>query len=192
MLKRLLLSLLLCLPVPCLAQTMTLPVDTKASQLKWTGHAGVGSYAPSGTLAVQEGALTIRNGQFAGAKLDVDMKSLNQENAQLTHHLKSSDFFDVDKYPTAVIQIDKVERGVATGSLTIKGKTTPFETPVKVTESDKQFVVDGKVTLDRTKYGINYNSASIFSGLKDKAIRDTFEVEFTIAVTGKLPAQYRN
>lgn len=170
---------------------VTLPVDEKASVLRWTGHAEVGSYAPSGTLRLKEGSLTFEAGRFAGARLLIQMDSLEQENADLAHHLKSEDFFDVAHYPTATIQIDRLISGQAYGSLMIRGKTTPVEIPVQVSQAGEHFQVAGKVTLDRTKYGITYNSTNFFSGLGNKAIRNSFEVEFVVVGSGVIPQGYR-
>ncbi len=170
----------------------TLAVDPKGSHLTWTGHAEVGTYAPSGSLSVREGQVLLENGSLLRATLVIDMNSMTQSNPDLLHHLKSADFFDVEHYPTAVIKIDKITNGTLSGSMTIKDKTAPLQAPVKITEEAGHFVIAGKVTLDRTQYGITYNSTSFFSSLGDKAIRNTFEVEFSLTGTGDIPAKYRN
>ncbi len=167
--------------------TQQLTIDPAASTLTWTGHAEVGTYAPSGGLSIQEGRIRLRDGSFAGATLKVDMKSMTQSNADLLHHLKSSDFFDVDHYPTALIQIDRVANSTVYGTMTVKGKSAPLQAPVKTAQLNGRFLITGKTTLDRTQYGITYNSTSFFSSLGDKAIRNTFEVEFALAGAGTLP-----
>ncbi len=167
----------------------TLPIDPTATSLTWTGHAEVGTYAPSGTLAVTGGQVTFLNGRFTGALMTIDMKSLNQSNADLTHHLKGSDFFDVDRFPIATLKLEQFDKikGMVTGTLTLKDKTSAFRSPVTLSGNGGQFIVTGKVTLDRTIYGIVYNSTNFFSGLGDKAIRNTFDVEFKVVGTGTLP-----
>ena len=188
-------ALLLMLAMPLLAahaqKETTLPSDAKASVLKWTGHAEVGTYAPSGTLMLREGHFQFAGEQFRGARFTIDMTSMQQDNADLLHHLKSADFFDVEHFPTATIAIDRLANNTAFGSLTIRGKTTPFETPVQVSEEGNHFAVTGKVSLDRTKYGIVYNSTSFFSGLGNKAIRNDFDVEFKVVGVGKLPKTFQ-
>ncbi len=188
-----LLPLLLLAPIALVAQArQSLPIDQKASSLTWTGHAEVGTYGPSGSLSIREGHILLENGSLLGADLVIDMNSMTQSNADLLHHLKSSDFFDVEHYPTAAIKIDRIANGTVFGSMTIKGKSAPFQSPVKVTESDGHFVITGKVTLDRTQYGIIYNSASFFSSLGNNAIRNTFEVEFSLTGNGEIPVKYRS
>ena len=193
------LFLLLLAPAAHYAQTaapsaktarQTLPIDPKASTLTWTGHAEVGTYAPSGGLTLREGQITLQNGTLAEARLVVDMKSMTQSNADLLHHLQSADFFDVEHFPVAVIRIDRVEGGTAYGTMTIKDKTAPLAAPVKVNNADGRFIMTGKAALDRTQYGVVYNSPSFFTGLGNKAIRNSFEVEFSLTGAGKLPERY--
>jgi polyisoprenoid-binding protein YceI len=186
------LLLLLFVALPQLAHAQSVyPIDNKTSVLKWTGHAEVGTYSPSGTLSVREGKVLIKDHNFAGADLLVDMNSMTQDNADLLHHLKSADFFDVEHYPTCAIKIDRIDNGTVFGTITIRAKTTPFQAPVAVTQNKDRFLISGKITLDRTRYGIVYNSSNFFSGLGEKAIRNTFEVEFSLAGTGDIPAKYR-
>lgn len=190
--KRLLPFLLLA-PVAVMAKVrQSLPIDQKASSLTWTGHAEVGTYAPSGSLSIREGHILFEKGSLLQADVVIDMNSMTQSNPDLLHHLKSSDFFDVEHYPTAVIKIDRITNGNVFGSITIKGKSAPFQSPVKVTESDGRFVISGKVTLDRTQYGIIYSSTSFFSSLGNNAIRNTFEVEFSLTGSGEIPVKYRS
>ena len=182
------LCLLLLAPFPLLAQSrQVLAIDGKSSSLTWTGHAEVGTYAPSGSLSIRAGKIALEGGSFAGADLVIDMDSMTQANADLLHHLKSADFFDVQKYPTAEIRIDRYAGGMVFGSMTIKGKSAPLQAPVKVTQENGHFLIVGKVTVDRTQYGITYNSASFFSSLGDHAIRNTFEVEFSLTGVGRIP-----
>lgn len=173
------------------SNSWTGPIDTQASVLRWTGHAEVGTYAPSGTLRFRDGSLRFERGVLQAAVLKVNMQSLQQENADLAHHLKSADFFDVERYPIAQIRIDRATNGKAFGSLTIRGKQTPLEVPVTVVQMSDRYKITGKVTLDRTRYGITYNSKNFFSGLGDKAIRNDFDVEFEIVGVGTIPQAYR-
>ncbi len=162
------------------AQT-NLPIDTKNSIINWTGHAEVGTYAPKGTLNTKEGMIKTNGNLITGASLTFDMKSMDQENEHLLSHLKSDDFFDVEKYPVSVLEIDRISKNTAYGKLTIKNKTLPFECPVTIKQENNRFMITGGTVIDRTKFGIVYNSGSFFSGLGDKAIRNTFDIEFKIA-----------
>ncbi len=159
-----------------------LPVNVSNSLINWTGHAEVGSYAPHGTLYFKSGSILVNKSEITSAILSIDMKSMKQENEHLLEHLKSDDFFDVEKYPFSTILIEKVVNGTAFGQLTIKNKTLPFQCRVNVGQGSSMITISGKVVIDRTKYGIIYNSGNFFSGLGDKAIRNTFDIDFKIEV----------
>jgi hypothetical protein len=57
--------------------------------------------------------------------------------AKLIGHLKSDEFFDVEKFPTAKVTISKFEDGKASGTLTVKGVDIPWES------NDMRFRLDG-------------------------------------------------
>jgi polyisoprenoid-binding protein YceI len=109
-------------------------------------------------------------------------------NAKLVGHLKSDDFFGVEKNPTSTFKITKVEpianakAGEAnytiTGDLTIKGKTHPATFPAVVTVNGNNATAKATATVDRAKYDIRYGSKSFFDNLGDKVIND----EFTLAI----------
>ena len=179
--KLTLLSIFIILTTSLFAQH-NINIDTKNSIVNWTGHAEIGSYAPAGTLNLSAGTLSLNGDAVTAANLQIDMKSMKQDNNNLLTHLKSEDFFDVEKYPVSSIKISKIVGGNAYGQLTVKDKTQPFSCPVAVVHKGNQLVVTGKTLIDRTKYGIIYNSGSFFSNLGDHAIRNTFDVEFSIMV----------
>ena len=59
-----------------------------------------------------------------------------------------------------------------TADLTIKGITNPVTFDITTTAN----TATTKFKVDRTKYDIKYNSASIFRAIGDKAIDDDFEL----------------
>jgi polyisoprenoid-binding protein YceI len=177
------------IPIPSATRTVR-EVFKHLRNITWTGHAEVGTYAPSGGLSVREGQIVFENDSLVAATLVIDMNSMTQSNPELVQHLKSPDFFDVEHYPTALIRIDRIADGTVFGTMTLKGKTAPFEAPVKVAEANGRLVIAGKVTLDRTQYGIIYDSASFFSSLGAHAVRNNFEVDFFPHRPGQLPRKY--
>jgi polyisoprenoid-binding protein YceI len=108
----------------------TYQVNPAASRLAWIGYAEVGSYAPTGTVQLSRGSFdydgsTLRNGRF-----ELDMRTIEQEQAELAEHLRGTDFFNVATYPTAVFVLSEVRQGIARGQLTIKGISKPVEFPL--------------------------------------------------------------
>jgi polyisoprenoid-binding protein YceI len=112
-------------------------------------------------------------------------------NAKLLGHLKSEDFFNVEKYAQSkfvIKSVKEVKSGevLIKGNLTIKGITHEIEFPAKVKNDGKQITTTAKITVDRSKYDIRYGSKSFFEGLGDKMIYDEFDLNL------KLVADYSN
>ncbi|OWP63201.1 hypothetical protein CDA63_10110 [Hymenobacter amundsenii] len=152
----------------------------------WTGYAEVGGYAPSGTVRLGRGRFsydgqTLRHGRF-----EFDMTTLDQEQAQLAEHLRGEDFFAVAKYPTAVFELREVRAGMATGQLTLRGVTRPIRFPLVVeARPDGRLHVSGQATVERTQFGIHYNSSSFFQNLGSYAIRNEFQLAFNLVAMKK-------
>jgi polyisoprenoid-binding protein YceI len=170
----------------------TQKVDVQKSKVEWTGKKVTGQH--TGTIDLQQGSLEVNKGKLTGGKIVMDMQSIknvdltDQEyNTKLINHLKSDDFFSVTKYPTAQLDITKVDGTGAnltvTGNLSIKGKTNPVSFPVTVSNSGKENVYKGTITVDRSKYDVRYGSKSFFNDLGDKAISDEFTLDFQLVAS---------
>lgn len=169
----------------------TLTIDASASTLKWIGKKVTGQH--DGTVNLKSGQVLMDKGALTGGEFVVDMTTIKVDdlkdadsNAKLTGHLKSDDFFSVEKNPTALFKITQAAPGAVkgthsvTGDLTIKGVTHPVTFPVTVTEKDGKTQAKGTVSVDRTKYDIKYGSGKFFKGLGDKVIHDDFTIELTL------------
>lgn len=162
-------------------------VDVTKSTVNWEGKKFSGSH--TGTIALTSGNLQFNGKKLVEGGFIADMTTIKTMDGEkpspnLDKHLKNDDFFGADKFPAANFVIKKVEGAGAdvkiTGDLTIKGKTNSISFPAKITwNADKTVTaVAEKVTVDRTKYGIEYKSKSIFSSIGDNFIYD----DFTLAV----------
>jgi len=163
----------------------TLQLDTKASTLQWTGKAAFSAYSLSGTLEAKSGTVQLTNDQITAATLTLDMPSIESEIRQLVKHLKSDDFFEVKKFKTADFVLTSplhwAKAKTATGNLTIKNVTKPTELVLtKVERNGNTVHLSGTAQVDRTAYGIYYNSPNYFENLKQDAIADVFELEFEL------------
>ena len=142
-----------------------------------------------GTLLIKSGNFELQNGNLISGNFVMDMKSLvntdltaDKGKEKLENHLRSADFFDVDKYPEATFKVtsvepiknnDKVTHRIS-GDLTIKDVTQPIKMDAFVIASDGGNVITATTPnfeIDRTKYGIKYNSGLINTA-KDKIIND--------------------
>ena len=173
-----------------------LKLDTAASKAEWTGKKVAGAH--HGTVQYKEGTFTVKKGSVTG-NVVVDMTSIANTdltdagyNKKLVDHLKSEDFFNVAKYPTATFKITSFSEvnnfvpgqpnAVVKGDLTIRGITKPNEMKIFFTPNENGFEAKGKLMIDRTKYGLKYNSKQFFDAkaLGDKLIDDTFEIDLDL------------
>ncbi len=154
-------------------------VTWKASKVTGAGHFG--------QMPVKSSKLKLVKGRVSSGSIVFDMQSFTVTDLKgkwqqkFLGHMKSPDFFDVAKFPTASLQLTSITGNTAKGMLSIKGTSHP--TTFSVQFRDGMYV--GKTSFDRTKFGLKYGSGSFFKGLGDKAINDLVEVEFRIAVKGK-------
>lgn len=164
----------------------TYTVDKTQSKLNWTAKKVTGQH--TGTIGVADGTLQLDGNVLKGGSFTLDTKSITvtdltgSGNERLTGHLKSDDFFSVEKHPTSTFVISSVAaKGNGnydvTGKLTIKGITNTISFPATVAVEGSKATAKAKVKIDRTKFDIKYRSSNFFENLGDKAIYDDFELE---------------
>jgi polyisoprenoid-binding protein YceI len=83
-----------------------------------------------GTFGSFSGAITIAEDGTPSVAAEIDVASISTGNEQREEHLKSADFFDVEKFPTAGFRSTGVQaKGdsyVLDGEFTLKGITKPI------------------------------------------------------------------
>ena len=117
-------------PDPKLVRAGTYRVDPNHTQVTWeVNHLGFSLL--SGQFGASGGQLTLDPARPAATKLEVtfDAAQMSTTSPRFSDHLKSADFFDVAKHPTARFVSRSVAvrgtRATITGDLTIKGVTKP-------------------------------------------------------------------
>ena len=170
-------------------------IDKTASKVKWEAKKVTGKH--NGTISFSNGSISANKGKITGGSFVIDMKTivdldLTNEgfNKKLVGHLSSDDFFSVEKFPEAKMEIKKVspvsgEEYHFVADLTIKGITNPVEFNAKVQQSGDKLNAQGVITVNRTLYGIKYGSGSFFQGLGDKVIYDDFTLAFEVVAQKK-------
>lgn len=171
-------------------------IDTKASKVYWTGKKVTGEH--TGYLSIGNGEVMVENGKVAGANVNMDLNTIvctdltdEEWNQKLVGHLKSDDFFSVEKYPYAKFEITSLKpqsngEHTVKGNLTMKGQSHEISFPAKVSNSNGTITANGTATLDRTKWNIQYGSGKFFKGLGDKMIYDEFEITFDIKASSEI------
>lgn len=154
--------------------------NPEKSKFAWTGYASVGNYAPTGTIQLSSGSLNYDGLNISKAVFEFDMKTIAHENKDLQNHLRNEDFFDVEKYPKATFMLEKITTNLATGLLKIKDVQKRISFPIVKKKSENGMQLQAKLTINRTDYGIKYNSTNFFSNLGDYAIKDNFEFKLNL------------
>lgn len=169
-------------------------VDAKKSELAWYGKKVLVPSSHNGLITIKNGTVATKGGKVASIKIVADMKSIESLDmkgksgkGKLEGHLKSEDFFDVEKYPTATFTSTSVTpvKGKAgqylvKGDLTVKAKTNPISfTATEKAKPTRHLVAD--FSFDRTKWDVRYGSGKFFSSLGDKVIADAIEIKSKIA-----------
>ena len=156
-------------------------VKSEESKVTWKAYKVTGSH--TGTVDLKSGALTFDDGVLKGGEFIVDMPSIvstdleGEYKGKLEGHLKSDDFFGVEKHPTASLVFTEVKSSgknsyEVTGDLTIKGITKPITLDVSIYGSK----ATATMKVDRAQYDVKYGSGSFFDNLGDKTIYDEFDL----------------
>ncbi len=161
-------------------------VDVTKSTINWVGNKLKGQH--SGTLNIKSGVLIFQKNKLKGGTFTVDMTSINttdlkagQGKEDLDGHLKADDFFGTEKYPISKLDFKLISDNgkgnyTVSADLTIKDITAPVKFDILV----KGKSATTTLIIDRTKYGIKYNSGNFFQNLGDKLISDEFELKVNL------------
>ena len=176
--------------IQSVAVAETYTVDAGASKVKWMATKVGGKH--HGVIKVSSGVIQFENGKFLGGEAAIDMssikvKDIKDEKGQrkLANHLKSADFFDVEKFPSAQIKITEVKPAGenlydVTADITIKGITQPGKFQAKVEQTKKGVKAEATLTVDHTLYDVRYGSGKFFENLGDHMIDDKFTLEVSV------------
>lgn len=165
-------------------------VDKSKSKVEWNGKKVTGEH--HGTLELKSGKLEVDGTRVTSGKFVMDMTSIKNEdlsnesmNQKLVGHLKSDDFFAVDKHPTSTLELNDVVLKTGNeytfmGNLTIKDITHPVTFDATMDVKNGKLEANGEIEVDRTLYDIKFRSGRFFSDLGDNLIYDTFTLDFDI------------
>lgn len=114
--------------------------------------------------------LDAANPAQSSAELTIQVNSVDTGQEQRDAHLRTNDFFDAPNYPVMTFTSTGVERVgdttfLLTGDLTIKDVTKPVSVEFEYTGSAKdpfgnsRAGFEGKATVNRKDWGLNWNSA---------------------------------
>ncbi|WP_274476302.1 YceI family protein [Mangrovimonas aestuarii] len=162
--------------------------DADNSIIEWKGSKPTGTH--NGTINIETGTLQVKDGEILSGTFLIDMNSITvldlegEYKNNLESHLKGTvegkedHFFNVAKFPTGTFEITEtkpMDGGLLllSGNLSLKDSKHNISFPVTVTtEGDYITIKSEEFAIDRTKWGVNYGSKTIFEDLGDKFVND--------------------
>lgn len=169
-------------------KNQTFEIISTQSNIDWVGKKVTGAH--NGTIGVKKGEVILQDGKLTSGKFVIDTAAIKilditdpATNAQFAGHLASDDFFAIEKYPEATLQITTVSGNHVKGDLTIKGITHPVDFDTLLHVNGELLTATSKLVIDRTKYGIKFRSGNFFKDLGDTLIYNDFEL--TVNLTAK-------
>lgn len=154
-------------------------ITEQNSKIEFVGSKVTGSH--NGSFQKFSGEINYAGAPERGrVTVTIDTNSLTSDDPKLTEHLKSADFFDVAKFPTAKFTSTEIRPGgqggthTIVGNLTLHGveKSVTFPATINVTPDVAN--VDASFSINRKDFGINY------AGAQDNLIRDDVVLKLTI------------
>ena len=123
----------------------------------------------TGTVNYDAKDMTKSSVEFTAKATSVDTGVAGRDN-----HLRSKDFFEVEKFPDITFKSTKVEQkgktSMITGDFTMKGVTKSITFPFNIVgfmaateRSGARMGITGETTMNRRDYGVNYGLDAVIS-----------------------------
>lgn len=151
----------------------------------------------SGRFTKFEGTIQLDEKNIGNSSVDVniDVASINTDNASRDGHLKSPDFFDAAKFPTITFKstsVKEVSKGQlqVTGDFTMHGITKRITLPITslggIATPFKDFRAgfEGSLKLNRQEFGVKWNKTLDAGGA---VLGDDVEISLAIEAVKQAP-----
>lgn len=143
---------------------------------KITGQHDGGFEVFSGTIDLVDG-----DPSKSSVSVDIDNASITSDTEKLTKHLKSADFFDVERFPKTQFTSTAIAAGgdgsathTVTGELELHGVTKTITFPATIRTAGDRVEVDAEFAINRKDFGI------VYPGIPDDLIKDNVPVKLTL------------
>jgi polyisoprenoid-binding protein YceI len=165
---------------PQSAQGQKYQITSQNSKIEFVGSKVTGSeHGSFGNFSGQiDYAGTPENSRV---NITINMDSVQTDSDGLAKHLKTADFFDVEKFPQATFVSTAIKAGgdkgashTVTGNLTLHGVTKSISFPATIAVTPDTASVDSSFSINRRDFGINY------AGKANDLIRDDVVLTFHI------------
>jgi polyisoprenoid-binding protein YceI len=148
------------------AQATRYAITAQNSKIDFVGSKVTGSH--NGSFQDFSGQIDF-TGAVETSRVNITIKtdSLTTDTPDLTKHLKTPDFFDIEKYPEATFVSTAIRPGgekgashTVTGNLTLHGATKSVTFPATMAVTPNEASVDANFSINRKDFGINYAGAA--------------------------------
>ena len=150
--------------------------DQSNAKVAWTGAKVTASHP--GGFNEFSGAVTLPDVEKSVVEVSIKTASLFTDSEKLAGHLRSADFFDVEKFPEATFKsasITKEGEGYTVqGDLTLHGVTKRITFPAQITAAAEKLSVSAAFTINRKDFDI------VYPGMPDDLIRDLVEISLSV------------
>jgi polyisoprenoid-binding protein YceI len=159
-----------------------LPLTPETSKVEFTGSKVTGKH--EGGFKSFNGTIDLVNAkpEESSVTVDIDAASVFVDEPKLTEHLKTADFFDVEKFPKANFTSTKIVVDAAkgagnymvTGDFDLHGQKKSITFPAKITVTDADVAVESEFSINRKDFGI------VYAGKADDLIRDDVVIRLNL------------
>lgn len=163
------------------AAAQKLPFSAKGSKVEFVGAKVTGKH--DGSFGSFQGTVSLVEGspQQSSVEVEVDMASVTTDAEKLTTHLKSADFFDVEKFPKAKFTSTSIKEGGAsgashtvTGNLELHGVTKSLTFPATIKVEAGVVTVKAEFAINRKDFGV------VYAGMPDDLIKDDVLIKLDV------------
>lgn len=123
----------------------------------------------------------------SSVKATISTASIFTDNEKRDDHLKSADFFDVEKYPEITFESNNFRKTAdgyfAKGTLTMRGVSKEVEIPFQITDivkdpfGDTKMELEGGLTINRQDFNVSWNKTLDTGGV---LVSDEVKIELNI------------
>ena len=161
-------------PMKLTAAAVSLPIDPDNSKIAFTGSKVTGKH--EGGFKSFTGAIELvgDKAEDSRVRVQIQMNSVYTDTDQLTGHLQTGDFFEVQKFPTSSFISTKIvpdaDKGAGnftvTGDVEMRGVKRSITFPAAISVTSTDVSVNSEFAINRKDFGI------VYAGKADDLVRD--------------------
>lgn len=173
-------------------------INPKESIVEWSGRKIGRKHV--GTVSIKEGMFYFAGNNFESGEIILDMNSISDEDLEgkdrqtLINHLKSEDFFYVEKFPKAKLEFLEAEKLLSVASksnfsvkavLTIKDTAKEISFEAFMHQKEGKIFLNAHFDIDRSDWDVRYGSEKFFSRLGIHIVDDMISFDLNLVAEKK-------